>query len=82
MSKAKICLPNKFKKSNFKKNLENYRTKMRNNKKTKYKLEDYPTPSEARISTMTIVCNINTDITLDLLARYIPVYSDNSEQVQ
>ena len=82
MSKAKICLPNKFKKANFKKNLENYRTKMRNNKNTKYEIEDYPTPSEARISTMTVVCNINTDITLDLLARYIPVYSDDSEQVK
>ena len=73
MSRTKITLPEniRLKIAKYKKNLESKKEQV-------VVANDYPVPSEPRISTMTTICNINSNIELDLLCRYIPVYEPNS----
>jgi len=40
-----------------------------------------PKPTELEVSTMTCLCLLNTEINLDVLSRFIPVYSINDEIV-
>jgi TATA-box binding protein (TBP) (component of TFIID and TFIIIB) len=40
-----------------------------------------PKPTELEVSTMTCLCLLNTEINLDILSRFIPVYSINDEIV-
>ena len=40
-----------------------------------------PQPSELRISTMTAVCNINSDINLDVISTYLPI-DDNITYIE
>ena len=38
-------------------------------------------PSELKISTMTCLCLLNTEIDLDTLSRFVKVYSKNDETI-
>jgi TATA-box binding protein (TBP) (component of TFIID and TFIIIB) len=47
---------------------------MMNNELAQITQENIPVPSELKISTMTCLCLLNTDINLDILSRFIRVY--------
>ena len=40
-----------------------------------------PEPSELKISTMTCLCLLNTEIDLDILSRFVKVYSKDDETI-
>jgi len=73
MSRKQITLP-----KNIRLKIAKYKQKLESKVEQVVNINDYPEPSEPRISTMTIICNINSNIELDLLCRYLPVYEPNS----